>query len=82
MPSDEQIYSWAKKGSLGVLGLTLLLQLISFGAPNWAETNHIATRHDYIGLWKFCSGGVKPGGVKVTHCTDFIDIVTHGKYLE
>ena len=54
----------------------LLLHLISFGAPNWAQTNlDVVSRSDHYGLWRYCTDP-KGGG---SDCSDFIDTTSSGK---
>ena len=66
---------WPKISALCLI-LGLLTYLVSFGAPNWAETNpDTVTRREYNGLWRYCSS---PDGGSQT-CDDFINVNTSGK---
>ena len=65
---------WPKIAALCLI-LAFLTYLVSFGAPNWAETNpDTVRRREYIGLWRYCSSPV--GGNQ--DCDDFININTSG----
>ena len=70
--------SYYSKIAVLCLVFAVLLHLISFGAPNWAETNtEVVSRKDHYGLWRFCT--VPKGGV--SDCSDFIDYTTSGELL-
>jgi len=74
---DADIYMYMKKAALPVLGVALLCHLVSFGSPHWGTTNYRATRSSHIGLWTYCTSGVKAGGGYGENCDQFIDIITH-----
>ena len=81
MPEEKDpVWSKVKLASMAVLLVALLFNLIGMGAPYWGGTNELAGRRDHIGLWRFCTHVLKPGGGHAESCDDFVDIQTPGKH--
>ena len=68
--------SYYAKAALLCLAVALVLHLVAFSAPNWAETNlDVVNRKEHFGLWRYCSVPMNGG----ERCDEFIDRTTSGK---
>jgi len=74
---SRQLYKNMKYSSLGVLGVAFLCHLISFGSTYWGRSNYLASRNEHIGLWRYCTSGMRYSGGFRDNCDDFIDVITH-----
>ncbi len=67
---------WPKIAAL-CLVIALLTYLVSFGAPNWAETNpDNVQKRSYFGLWRHCTSAFNGP----QDCDDFINYTSSGDF--